>query len=182
MRKTETFRVNGRMLAGMGFRSVLVFLLISCVAVSEAQEARAPASDQIVYRNSAYGFCFDLPASWSGYSIVTEQWQGEWIGDHSQAPSAKELAGPKIIIRHPKWTKTSQREDIPIMVFSRAQWKLVAAEEISVGAAPIGPTELGRNTKYVFALPARYEFDEKEGVEEVVELMQHHPLQAPCSR
>lgn len=170
------------MLAMMRLRSLLVFLLLSCMAVSRAQETRAPAGGQIVYRNSAYGFCFELPASWSGYSIVTEQWQGEWLGDHSQAPSAKELTGPKILIRHPRWTKASQREDIPIMVFSLAQWKLVEAEQMSVSAAPVGPTELGRNTKYVFALPARYEFDEKRGVEEVVELMQHHPLEAPCSR
>lgn len=152
------------------------------MVVSEAQERHAPVSDQIVYRNLAYGFCFELPASWSGYSIVTEQWQGEWLGDHSQAPSGKELTGPKILIRHPKWTRALEREDIPIMVFSRAQWKLVEAEQMSVSAAPIGPTELGRNTKYVFALPARYEFDEKKGVEEVVELMQHHRLEAPCSR
>jgi hypothetical protein len=66
------------------------------------------------------------------------------------------------------------------MVFTLAQWRLVATEKVGVSAAPIGSTELGRNAKYVFALPPRYEFDEKEGVEEVVQVMSHHPLRAPC--
>jgi len=31
-------------------------------------------------------------------------------------------------------------------------------EKFHIGAAPINPSELGRNTKYVFALPARYNY------------------------
>ncbi|HWQ71164.1 MAG TPA: hypothetical protein VN370_02480 [Desulfitobacteriaceae bacterium] len=40
------------------------------------------------------------------------------------------------------------------MIFTLAQWNTVQGEELSVGAAPIAPSELGKNSKYVFALPA----------------------------
>jgi hypothetical protein len=49
---------------------------------------------------------------------------------------------------------------------------------MAVSAAPIGPSELGRNTNYVFALPARYNFAYLPGWEEVDETVQHKPLQA----
>jgi hypothetical protein len=156
-----------------------LILLLACCSDCRAQYAPA-AQEQVVYRNPAYDFCFTLPAGWSGFSIVTRNWNGEWIGDAARPASAHDLEGPKILIRHPKWTESAPREDIPIMVFSLAQWKLVAAEEVSVSAAPIGPTELGRNAKFVFALPPRYSFDEREGVDEVVDLMSRHPLRAPC--
>jgi hypothetical protein len=54
------------------------------------------------------------------------------------------------------WTEDNPMQDIPIMVLTLDQWGEVTAEKISVGAAPIPPSELGRNNKYVFALPARY--------------------------
>lgn len=160
-------------------RTVLIAVLACAAAACGAQNTSA-APQRVVYRNAKYDFCFSLPPSWSGYSIVPQRWNGQWIGDAPRPASEKSLDGPKILIRHPKWTSSAPREDIPIMVFSLAQWMLVAAEKVSVSAAPIGPTELGRNRKYVFALPPRYEFDEEKGVEEVVELMNHHPLRAPC--
>ena len=160
-------------------RLIPIFLVAWCAAICGAQNASG-VREQVVYRNAEYDFCFTLPAGWTGYAIVAEQWKGEWIGDAPRPDSAKDLEGPKLLIRHPKWTSSEPREDIPIMVFSVAQWEWIAAEKVSVSAAPIGPTELGRNAKYIFALPARYEFDEKEGVDEVVELMNHHPLRAPC--
>ena len=64
------------------------------------------------------------------------------------------------------------------MVFTLAQWRLIESEAMAVSAAPIGPTELGRNSKYVFALPARYNFAYLPGWEEVDEILQHDPLQA----
>jgi len=161
-------------------RSVTVFFLVWCAAACGAQTANAPTHDRIVYRNSTYDFCVTLPASWTGYSIVTGEWTGEWIADSPRPAVGLNLKGPKLLIRHPKWTASVPREDIPIMVFSLDQWKLVAAGQMSVSAAPYGPTELGRNEKFVFALPPRYDFDQREGVEEVVQLMNHLPLHAPC--
>jgi photosystem II stability/assembly factor-like uncharacterized protein len=128
----------------------------------------------ITYRNTEYGFCFSLPASWEGFSIITGQWSGESPG------STESTSGPMLRIRHREWTEDDPREDIPIMVFTRAQWRLVEKDEITVSAAPFGPGELGRNSKYVFAIPPRYTSDNATGWREVVELVNHNSLRAPC--
>ena len=60
-----------------------------------------------------------------------------------------------ISIRHPQWTAENPRQDIPIMIFTIEQWNSLQQEKFHIGAAPIGPTELNRNEKYVFAIPAR---------------------------
>jgi hypothetical protein len=63
------------------------------------------------------------------------------------------------------------------MVFTLSQWEQIQREELSVGAAPIPPAELGRNGRYVFALPARYNFAFLTGWEEVEKIVEGHPLQ-----
>jgi hypothetical protein len=131
-------------------------------------------SDNIVYANTEFGFEFTLPASWDGYSILTENWQGTaCTGDN--AGDVIET-GTKIIIRHPDWTNEKPRQDIPIMVFTLDQWKIVESEDMSVSAAPIGPSKLGSNSEYVFALPARYNFAYPDGYEEVEDIMASNPL------
>ena len=45
------------------------------------------------------------------------------------------------------------------------------------GAAPINPSELGRNKRYVFALPPRYNFAFPTGYEEVEEILEGKPLE-----
>ena len=45
-----------------------------------------------------------------------------------------------------------------------------------VNAAPISPNELGRNRKYVFALPPRANYADLTGVEEVDDILRHGPL------
>jgi len=89
-----------------------------------------------------------------------------------------EDSGPKISIRHPLWTTDSPRQDIPIMIFTFAQWDLIQQEKLAVSAAPIGPSELGRNANYVFALPARYNFAYPLGFEEVEKILESKPLKA----
>ena len=69
-------------------------------------------------------------------------------------------------------------QDIPIMVFTVDQWSALQREEFAVSAAPIGPSELGRNSKYVFALPARYNFSYLTGYEEVEDILSRNPLRA----
>ena len=127
------------------------------------------------YRNTQYGFSFSLPASWKGYSIVMDQWQGYISGQLGD-----ELAqqGPLISIRHPLWTSANPRQDIPVMVFTFAQWDSLQRNEFHIGAAPIGPSELGRNTQSVFALPARYNFAFPAGWEEVQKILEDHALRA----
>lgn len=132
-------------------------------------------ANSIVYTNTQYGFSFTLPKSWKGFSIVTGKWEGRAI----EGPRSGEVVetGPIISIRHPRWTPEKPRQDIPVMIFTLDQWTSLEREEISVGAAPIPPKELGRNNRYVFALPARYNFAFPLGYEEVEEILEGRPLQ-----
>lgn len=90
------------------------------------------------------------------------------------------MTGPKLLIRNPVWTAGNPREDIPIMIFTRAQWHRVAREGTSVSAAPFNPFQMGHNRRCVFALPARFDFDQLPGVEEVGKLVMGESLQASC--
>jgi hypothetical protein len=111
--------------------------------------------------------------SWIGYSVIEGKWEGL-----SLTESKENQSGPIIYIRHPEWTEKTPRQDIPVMVFTQDQWKSLNNMEFSVGAAPIGPSKLGENTTYVFALPARYNYEFMTGFEEVEEILENNPLQA----
>ncbi|MBB6446755.1 hypothetical protein [Bacillus benzoevorans] len=138
-------------------------------------EARAEETNAVVYKNTQYGFNFTLPETWRGYSIVNDSWEGMSIsGSEEQGVAA---TGPIILIRHPQWTSENPRQDIPIMILTVAQWNSMQNEEFHIGAAPIGPKELGRNTNYVFALPARYNYAFPTGFEEVEDILNNNPLQ-----
>ncbi|HYE11610.1 MAG TPA: hypothetical protein VEF53_15710 [Patescibacteria group bacterium] len=143
--------------------------LINAVALGSYEK-----SDSIVYQNTEYGFNFSLPESWKDYSIIYEKWEG--ISQEDQQAGKTVEAGPIISIRHPQWTTQNQRQDIPIMVFTLNQWNSLQKEEFHIGAAPIGPSELGRNSKYVFALPARYNYAFPIGYEEVEDILKSNPL------
>lgn len=145
------------------------------VAYDEMANTVVINTESIQYKNTQYGFSFTLPKSWENYSVVTDQWQGYLVGEQSDvAPEA----GPMIKIRNPHWTADKPWQDIPIMIFTPAQWDKVQKEELSVSAAPIPPSELGRNSKYIFALPARYNYAFPEGFEEVQCIIDDKPLQA----
>ncbi len=143
--------------------------LIDAVTLGAYQE-----NNTIVYKNTEYGFNFSLPKSWQGYSILTDTWEGFAV----EGSQGDDQTGPQISIRHPQWTSQNQRQDIPIMIFSLAQWESLQREQFHIGAAPVGPSELGRNTRYVFALPARYNYAFPTGYEEVVNILKSDPLQA----
>ena len=128
-----------------------------------------------VYKNAEYGFSFTLPESWKDYSIVNDKWEGLSVGG-AQGEAIVE-SGPMILIRHPEWTASNPRQDIPIMIFTVNQWNLLQQDKFHIGAAPIGPSELGRNDQYVFALPARYNFAYPTGYEEVEDILKSNPLQ-----
>src|SRR5580693_2720160 len=76
-----------------------------------------PSTDADEYRNTRYGFTFSLPPEWKGYTIVTEQWEA------SDAQKGTVERGPIVCIRHRDWSKETPRQDIPIMVFTLAQWE-----------------------------------------------------------
>ena len=161
----------------------VLFVVLACVVFVYVFSVRnktdllindpTPADTSVVYRNTAYGFTFALPESWRGYSIVNTAWEGNPLKNTSTKES-----GPKLLVRNPKWTATLPYEDIPVMVFTLAQWNAYIAENFSVSAAPILATELGRNTVYVFALPPRWNFDYSEGYEEAENIVKSNSLEA----
>ena len=63
------------------------------------------------------------------------------------------------------------------MIFTLSQWDSLQQGEFFIGAAPIGPSELGRNSRYVLALPARYNVAFPTGYEEVEIILNSNPLQ-----
>jgi hypothetical protein len=130
-----------------------------------------PGEEALVYENRQYKLAFSLPETWQGYQVVT----GEWEGLDQNGKRVE--TGPVLKIRHPEWTEENPRQDIPIMVFTLAQWDKMQQEEFHIGAAPVGPRELGRNNQYVFALPARYNFAFPTGYEEVEEILENDPLE-----
>jgi hypothetical protein len=123
-----------------------------------------------VYENQQYGFKISLPKSWDNYTVIKGKWEAFSINDTQKVTET----GGTIYIRHPKWTSENQRQDIPIMIFNIEQWDLLQQDKIHIGAAPIGPSELGRNSKYVFALPARYNYAFPTGYEEVEDIINNN--------
>jgi bla regulator protein blaR1 len=134
-----------------------------------------PSTSTIQYINNQYGFTFSLPASWTGYSIVTSTWTGYPLSANGTAGAAQH--GPIISIRNPLWTASDTYQDIPIMVFTKEEWAAVSAGSTTVSAAPIPPSELGENSQYVFALPARYNYAFPTGYQEVQDIINSNPLQ-----
>jgi hypothetical protein len=137
------------------------------------QKSAAVSSEAVEYKNTKYGFAFSLPDGWKGYSIVTNQWEA------TDAQKGVVERGPMIYIRHPEWTKENPRQDIPIVVFTLAQWTSVEHGDFFESGAPTRPSELGRNRKYVFALPSHFDDGDAVGVKEVEEILQRrsfHPF------
>ena len=128
----------------------------------------------VEYRNDQYGFSIPLAETWKGFSVLKKTWEGWPINGMENA--ATSTHGHLLVIRHPNWTVSEPREDMPVMVFTPGEWDLVMQEKLSLGAAPIHPSKLGENSKYIFALPARYNYDYKTGWEEVDQLV--HKLTA----
>ncbi len=145
---------------------------------TERPARNSSKTKSVVYTNKKYRFRFSLPESWRGYSIRISEWEGgdgrTYQPGEAMPPA---IRGPLISIDHPLLTDSNPRQNIPIMVFTKAQWKLVEEGNLIVSAAPVGPSELGRNAKYVFALPARFNYALITGWEEVGQIVQSHPLQ-----
>jgi len=128
------------------------------------------------YKNTSYGFSFYLPETWEGFSAIEDEWEGYSLEVTNSSGQVITETGPLISIRHPDWEYKSPRQDIPVMVFSIKQWNDMNADKFNIGAAPINPSELARNKRYVFALPARYNYSYYTGFEEVQELLDKKPL------
>lgn len=157
----------------------------STAGISSALESSASADsgssssavmNALTYTNKEYGFTFALPQDFEGYTILNEEWEGTDI--KNTASKARVFKGPQITIRDPRWTSQVPRQDIPIMILTVDQWNQLQNGEFSIGAAPVNPSELGQNSKYVFALPARYNYAFPEGYEDVQTILDGSPLAA----
>ena len=154
---------------------ILIMLGVRLILIlNKPNNIETTQATQIEYKNTEYGFDFSLPTNWKGYTIISDNWKGNIV----DAQPSQSIKGPEIFIRNPLWTKDNPYQDIPIMIFTYDQWSLIQLEKLSVSAAPIGPSELGRNTKYIFALPARYNFAFPTGSEEVEKIIESKPLLA----
>ncbi len=131
------------------------------------------SSTSVVYSNTDFGFNFSLPESWQGYSVISSTWEGNPL-----TVTGTKQSGNKLLIRNPKWTSTVPYQDIPVIIFTVEQWNSYQAENFSVSAAPILASELGRNNLYVFALPARWNFDYSEGYIEAENIVKSNPLKS----
>ena len=146
--------------------------------VSTNTNPPAATSTAVEYQNNQYGFTFSLPVSWVGYSIVTSTWTGTPVNGGTSNGAASNETGPIISIRNPLWTSANPRQDIPIMIFTPSEWSVVSQGTMAVSAAPFPPTELGANSQFVFALPARYNYAYLPGYEEVENIITGNPLHA----
>lgn len=155
-------------------RKFIISLLIIVAAAVAAYFLLTNKSAGVEYTNRTYGFSVSLPPDWSGFKIATSTWDG-LINAGAQGEVAS-VHGPLISIRNPKWTESKPYQDIPIMVFTISQWNDLQNDKFHIGAAPIGPGELGRNDKYVFALPARYNYAYPTGWEEVQSIIDSKPF------
>ena len=132
---------------------------------------QSPKAGSAVYLNYRHGFRIYLPKGWKGFTVIESKWQGT---NHSTGDTQD---GPLIRIKYPLYAEQNPREDIPIMVIRRDQWREINTNQLIVSAAPVPPGAIGRNEKYVLATPPRYSFDELDGVNEVVKIMNSKSLQ-----
>jgi hypothetical protein len=142
---------------------VLPILTVGALLAAGCHTAapRRPAGLPLRYQNAQYGFTFFLPASWQGYSVLSQQWEGQHY-----SPAVDEVVvsehGPTLILRHPQWKESSPYQDIPILVFTRHQWEADKEGNFSIGA---GGTEfeIGHNDEYVFGIHSRFNWVELKG-------------------
>jgi hypothetical protein len=127
------------------------------------------------YRNSKYGFTFLLPVTWKGGQIVEDTWSGNTETERGEETVER---GPAIRIVNPRSKESDQYGDIYIMILTHKQWDSLQEGRFVVSAAPIGPGELGRNAKYVFAEPPRMINPDLGGSGEIESIMKGNPLHA----
>lgn len=173
MKNTPAILISGILIILVIFGLGRYFISEKSKELVPAEVPTASSTTAVVYNNSEYGFTVSLPESWKGFSIVTSFWEGNPL-----TATGTPQTGTRVVIRNPKWTSALPYQDIPVLVFTVSQWNQYQAEDFSVSAAPILASELGRNNRYVFALPPRWNFTYGEGYEEAERIVQSKPLTA----
>ncbi len=129
-----------------------------------------PAST-VLYRNTQFGLQVSLPQSWEGFKAEASSGNGE-VTLSSTGETISIGTTSFVMITHPLSTAQNPRAHIPIRIYTLAQWSHIASKEWhDGGAAPFNSSEITRNSKYVFALPPRYNYAEAIGWAEVGEII-----------
>ena len=115
-------------------------------------------SDKSTSHNAKYEFAFYLPASWQGYSVLTGQWNGQTYSPATDKSEETEH-GPLLVLRNPQWKVGDPQQDIPVLVFTRSQWKRGRAGEFTIFAGGV-QSEISHNGNYVFAIHSRFNWDQ----------------------
>jgi hypothetical protein len=137
--------------------------------------ASHPSGLPLRYRDARYDLTFFLPASWQGYSVSVKQ-----IEDQRYSPlEDKDITvgyTPMITLRHPQWQATAPYADIPILIFTPAQWDSLRHGELWPSAFTGGTIdELWHNQKYVFAMSSRtFANDELKGWKETARIVERN--------
>ena len=130
------------------------------------------------YQDRLYGLVFRLPASWRGFTVLNQEWDGI---SYSPAKDTTEVTarGPLLVLRHPSWTAKGPYQDIPILVFTRGQWEADKQGKFTIGAGGFDQ-ELAHNSKYVFAIPSRYNADDSvKGWKETSDVVERNRAAKP---
>jgi hypothetical protein len=152
--------------------AIVVVLTTGCGSLNAPNQ---PSGLPLRYHNAQYDLTFFLPASWRDYSVSVQQ-----LDDESSSPTEDRqiLVGhtPMITLRHPRWQASAPCQDIPILVFTSAQWDALHHGKLwpSLFAGGV-MDELWHNQSYVFAMSSRYNADDEvSGWKEVAEIIEQN--------
>ena len=138
--------------------------------------SKHPAGLPLCYRNEQYGLAFYLPANWRGFEVSVNQWESQRNSTALDRAAVTER-GPILVLRHPQWTASSPYQDIPIVVFTRAQWETHHPGTVGAGGLD---EEISHNSKYVFAISSRYNADDSvRGWKETSEVVKRNRAARP---
>lgn len=149
-----------------------VLLVATCCSTNVS---RSSSSLVVQYHDARYGLTFFLPANWRGYSVSVRE-----VEDQKYSASQDKLVTvgytPMITLRHPQWQAGAPYQDIPILIFTRAQWDALHQGELWPAIFAGGMMdELWHSQKFVFAMSSRYNLaDEVSGTKEVADMVEQN--------
>lgn len=150
----------------------------STVTSPSANSISSDSKSNIVYTNKQYGFQLMLPSTWNRFTLVNDTWWGLYY-DSQKDTDVTVAKGPIISIRNPKWTSKVPYQDISVMIFTISQWNEMQSGVFHINnAAPVNPTEITRNSTYIFALPPRYNWAYPQGYKEVEKIIGGNSLKS----
>jgi hypothetical protein len=141
-----------------------ISIVTALLASGCANAPTHPSALSLCYDNKEFGLVVFLPAAWQGYSVLIQQWDSET--GH----------GPMITLRHPQWKASAPYQDIPILVFTRAQWDFLHQGKLWPSLYAGGVMNvLWHNQTSVFGISSRYNAtDDVKGWNEVVEIVERN--------